>query len=139
MIVTISDNGEFQKMRKGLDSAIKMGVARATAGQELAIKTRTARGYGLKGKFSKYSDGYKAFRRKKGRKVSPVNLHFTGRMLASIQWTANKRRGKIFLSSSSEKKKAAWTHADRPWWGITQKEQSLINKQFNKGFRAKMR
>ena len=132
MQITVSDNGVFQSLQGSIGRATKRALARAAAAQELSIKHRTARGKGLNGKFKPYSAEYIEHRESKGRQTAPVNHHFTGRMLASIHWKANRNRAKLFFSSSAEKKKAARTHALRPWWGITDREQATINRIFSK-------
>lgn len=135
MNVTISSNKALDKLIDKFPKAVKMGLAAAAADHAATMKYRSGRGYGLKGVFKPYSASYAAFRQKKGRQTSPVNHHFTGRMLASVQSKASRSKGTIFFSSSAEKKKGAWTHALRPWWGVASKEQALIDASFSSGLK----
>jgi len=76
------------------------------------IRARThTKGVDVDGKsFGKYSDGYKKFRAKSGRRISPVTLTFSGDMQRDLQV---RKVGKDFVEFgwNREGKKVEWAEA----------------------------
>lgn len=103
------------------------------------IKVRTGQGKDVKLKpFAPYSDSYKAFRAKKGRQTSPVNLQFTGRMLAGVfARTVSPTEARVGIGSAIEQRKGIIHQLGlgkmpkREWFGVSPRDtttQRAIDK-----------
>ena len=130
----------MKKMPGRVEKGSKKGLAKAAAYVEFAIKQRTKRGIGVKGRFQSYSRGYAEFRREHGRGAT-VNLNYTGRMLASMNWRVKSaKEAIIFFVSGEEAKKAMYHHkagagvnkVRRPWFDINRAEVNQVKKIFGK-------
>lgn len=123
----------------------KRALKIAAIGHVREIKTRTAKGVGVKGRFKPYSQFWagvrsnptpaqkKKYRSGGGHRTDIVNLNFTGNMLHNlnvVDVTSNKAI--IGFSSASERDKAEANQKTRPFMGITSDEQELIVKRFKK-------
>lgn len=97
------------------------------------ILNRTARGTGYKGGFAPYSPAYAKFRAKKGRKIAPVDLNFTGSMLSSMS-SRRLSQGvqEIYFTRATEAKKAFFNDMKRPFFGFNQKEKVSLRNFFRK-------
>lgn len=101
------------------------------------ILTRTAKGYGYKGRFKKYSPEY-AERKKTGWKgfsgdpSGKVNLYVSGNMLRSIQTRADRQEGTIYFSNPNAAKLALANNQTRPFFGFNQKEKRELVRFFRK-------
>lgn len=102
------------------------------------LKKRTAKGVGFDEKpFADYSAKYALFRKSRGRKTSPVDLNFSGRMLGSI---AARRSGNnlalIYFTRATESKKAAMIQNNdkkpRLFWGFSDPEKKQLSNAFKK-------
>ena len=95
------------------------------------IVERTASGRDVNGRaFKKYSTSYAAFKKAKGRKTNPVDLTFTGKMLANVTTTfmrtATELIGRITFSSQAEANKARWNMETRKFFELSQKQRKAI-------------
>lgn len=116
-------------MPQDVDRAVNM-----TAQQGInKILNRTAKGRGVNGRFAPYTPDYAAFRRKKGRAVSPVDLMFNNRMLSSI---AARRLGlgayRIYFTRAEEAAKASGNQRKRKFFGFNTKEKKQLGLFFRK-------
>lgn len=98
------------------------------------IISRTGSGKTIDGKsFKQYTKRYAAFREKKGRKTSPPDLTFTGRMLESISSKVTKAtpdfiEGRITIAPK-HKAKAEGNQKRRPFFGLSKKQIEYINQK----------
>ena len=87
--------------------------------------------------FAPYSKAYAKVRQKKGRKTSPVDLLFTGKMLAAIQTRirrfAQGIEATIYFSSPQEAAKAAGNQRLRPFFGLSDEQVGRITKKMTEG------
>lgn len=90
------------------------------------IKKRTNAGRGINKYFKRYTPKYAAFRRKKGRQVSPVNLQFTGRMLGAMQAFGHRGYAEISFTRAEESKKAYFNNQKRPFFGFNKTEKRQL-------------
>jgi len=103
------------------------------------IQDRTESGRGYLGAFRPYSPAYAKFRGNRGRKISPVDLNFTGRMLSSMA-TRKVSRGvqEIYFTRAEEARKAYFHNVTgagkgritRKFFGFNQNEKSMLGKFF---------
>jgi hypothetical protein len=111
--------------------------------QVTAIKERTADGVGVDGEFKDYSPSYaKRLReRRYGKKkpkggfkpVRPVNLFYTGKMLADLGVVkATPSYALLSFRRPMERKKAQGNQRTRPFMGITPDEQRDIMRVFKR-------
>lgn len=116
------------RMRRNEKPAMLAAILQART----IILERTAQGKDVSGApFKPYSKTYAAFRSKSGRSPNP-NLMFTGRMLASMKVTADKRKGVLFFSRSEEARKAAFNNRTRRFFDLSKKEMQRIQKVYFK-------
>ena len=123
----LSLDRKLKKMPQNIDRALAI-----TAQQGLnMILARTAKGKGTNFPFKSYSDKYARFRAQKGRKIAPVDLNFTGRMLGSLT-TERVRSGvqRIKFSRAEESRKAYFNNQTRPFFGFNQREKAFLGKFF---------
>lgn len=81
----------------------------------VAIATRTAQGRDYVGRFFRaYSPKYRAFRAEEGRKTSPVDLNFSGKMMGSMQYEAQPALGRVVLFFPPAE--AAKAHGNQERW-----------------------
>lgn len=110
----------------------KRALKIAALEQVREIKTRTAKGEGLRGPFKRYSREHAEFRKERGH-AGTVNLFLTGDMLGNLNLTTlNSDKAIIGFSAASERKKAEANQKLRPFMGITPSEQKLIRKRFER-------
>ena len=133
----------MKKMPDQVERGSKSGLAKAAAYVEFTIKQRTARGMGVHRGFTPYSESYKIARAKHGRSTTPVNLNWSGRMLASMTWKVKSAKLAIVtFSSGLEAKKAMFHHkmgagksrVKRPWFDIHPSEVRKLKQIFDKEF-----
>lgn len=127
--VTALLDREIKATPKKIDRALSM-----TAQQGInVIVDRTEKGIGYKGAFAPYTPAYAKFRAKKGRKVAPVDLNFSGNMLSSI---ASRRVSKgvyeIYFTRAVEARKGAFNNIKRPFFGFNPKEKGNLSRFFRK-------
>jgi hypothetical protein len=131
----------MQKMPDKVEKGSKSGLAKAAAYVEFIIKQRTARGMGVNRAFIPYSESYKIARAKHGRGTSPVDLNWSGRMLAAVTWKVKSAKLAIVtFSSGLEAKKAMFHHkmgagkgrVKRPWFDINASEVRKVKQVFDK-------
>jgi len=105
---------------KAIDAAAMKGI-------EL-IENRTSQGFDVNGrKFKRYSKEYADYRVEKGRNPFPVDLQFTGRMLASMNVKKSGRYNRlIFFRGGENAKKAAKNQRTREFFGLNQRERSAV-------------
>ena len=131
MQFSVSDNigdvrrqfGKFtSRMRRNEKPAMLAAISQART----IIAERTAKGVDVNNApFKPYTATYAAFRSRNGRTVNP-NLMFTGRMLASMKVTADKRKGVLFFSRSEEARKAAFNNRTRRFFDLSKNELNRI-------------
>jgi len=93
------------------------------------IKARTLKGKDVRGKlFKAYDPSYKLFRIKKNRQGSPVNLSFTGSMLASMTFTSKDDQVNVFFLPTEDQYggknpvKAFFLNKDRRFFALSRDE-----------------
>jgi integrase len=119
---------------KTLEQSLEKIEARfeqAVSDEATRIVLRTQQGKDVDGNsFAEYTEGYAKYRSKRGRKVSPPDLTFTGNMLASIQTTFQKTAdaiiGTIFFSSAREALKARGNQEKRRFFGLSDEQVKRI-------------
>ena len=117
-----------KSMPQVIDKAL---LATAQFGTQI-ILDRTERGIGYTGAFDSYSAKYALFRKAAGRKTSPVDLNFSGKMLGAMAAT-KERKGvaKIYFTRASEAAKAAGNNRKRPFFGFNRQEQDKLRRFFS--------
>lgn len=131
----LSLDRKVKKMPQMIDRALSL-----TAQQGInIILDRTAAGKGINAPFQPYNDKYAKFRAQRGRQIAPVDLNFTGRMLASMS-TQRIRRGvqRISFNRAEEARKAYFHNVTgagkgrvtRKFFGFNQAEKSRLSKIF---------
>lgn len=126
---------ELNKTQAEISRDIKRSLRKTAQFGNQIIQERTAKGVGYTGKFEPYSEGYQKVRAKRGRKIAPVDLNFTGKMLGSIaDRLTSKTQAEIYFTRASEAKKAAFNNKSRPFFGFNMKERDRLQRFFNKEF-----
>ena len=98
-----------------------------------AIKSRTAKGEGLFGKFKIYSRDYFDIKAERKGGIPKVNLFFSGNMLANLNLVkATPNFALVSFSSQLERKKAKGNQRTRPFMGIKRDEQKDIMRIFKR-------
>lgn len=117
-----------KSMPQVIDKAL---LATAQFGTQI-ILDRTERGIGYTGAFDSYSAKYALFRKAAGRKTSPVDLNFSGKMLGAMAAT-KERKGvaKIYFTRASEAAKASGNNRKRPFFGFNRQEQDKLRRFFS--------
>ena len=117
-----------KSMPQVIDKAL---LATAQFGTQI-ILDRTERGIGYTGAFDSYSAKYALFRKAAGRKTSPVDLNFSGKMLGAMAAT-KERKGvaKIYFTRASEAAKAVGNNRKRPFFGFNRQEQDKLRRFFS--------
>jgi hypothetical protein len=134
MKINIKDNAlrlDIDRRLKALPQNIDRALA-ITAQQGVnIILDRTERGKGINSVFTPYTEKYAKFRQQRGRKIFPVDLNFTGRMLGSMT-TERVRSGvqRIKFSRAEESRKAYFNNQKRPFFGFSQSEKAILAKFF---------
>lgn len=121
---------KLDKMTAKLEAALSDEATR--------IVLRTRKGLDVDGApFAPYTEKYAAFKKSKGRKDNPVDLTFTGNMLASIQTKVEKTRegatGTIFFGSAREAVKARGNQERRKFFGLSDEQVARIRKKLTEG------
>jgi len=128
-----------------LATKTKQGLCAAAQYAENIILDRTAKGVGVNGRFPSYSAGYaKAKKQGWGRSASRtgfggdpsgnVNLMVHGTMLASITHSCQSDSARIFFGRATEAKKAAFNHAQRPFFALNSTERDQVSAFFKRRF-----
>lgn len=104
------------------------------ADEAARIVTRTRKGVDVDGNpFADYTPRYAKSRRRKGRKVSPVDLTFSGDMLNAITTEVREEPGKtvgtIFFNSAREAGKARGNQEKRRFFGLSDEQVERIKKR----------
>jgi hypothetical protein len=137
MEFSVTDNvgdvgNRFKKFTLRMRRNEKPAMLQAILQARTIIALRTSQGKDVSGApFKPYNKTYAAFRSKKGLSLTP-NLTVTGNMLASMQVTADKRKGVLFFSSSEEARKAAFNNRTRRFFDLSKKEKQRILKVYFK-------
>jgi len=114
-------------------SKVKHALTIAAMGQVQDVKSRTGKGKGLFGNFKPYSKEYNFFKAKRTGKNPVVNLFYSGKMLGDLGVVkASHNEAVISFHRVSERKKAEGNQKSRPFMGITDKEQKVIMKRFQR-------
>lgn len=117
----------IKKMPQKIDKALAL-----TAQQGInLILDRTESGRGISAPFKAYSEKYAKFRAQRGRRISPVDLNFTGRMLSSMS-TKRISRGvqRISFNRAEESRKAFFNNQTRRFFGFNQAEKTRLSSIF---------
>jgi len=98
----------FDGILASIQKKVKESLAKTGGSVVLMIRMRTEKGKDVNGqKFKPYSKQYTEFRKLTGRKINPVNLTFTGKMLGSMIPIVSDNSVVVKFSRDSEEKKAA--------------------------------
>lgn len=121
---------KLDKMTAKLEQAISDEATR--------IVMRTRKGLDVDGaSFIPYTPKYAEYKKNKGRKTSPVDLTFSGNMLASIQTKVEKTlqgaTGTIFFGSALEAAKARGNQERRKFFGLSDEQVARIKKKLTEG------
>lgn len=117
---------KLAKMERELPQAIDRALLQTATYGVGIIKKRTNAGRGIERLFKRYTPKYAAFRQKKGRQVSPVNLQFTGRMLGAMQAFGHRGYAEISFTRAEEAKKAYFNNQKRPFFGFNRNEKRKL-------------
>ena len=120
------------KIQRAIPAMIDRALLQTAIEGSSVIKDRTKTGVGYEGgAFEGYKKKYALFRRKKGRRTSPVDLNFYGTMMGAMA-SAKVKKGvaKIYFTRGTEAKKAAFNNKTRPFFGFNRSEQSRLQKFF---------
>lgn len=131
-------SGALPQLSKGFEKALAKELDGAVSDGISDMKARIQKGKDVNLRpFKKYSEQYRKRKKARGRKTSPPDLTFSGKMLGSITY---KRIGggatqvrEVFFASAEEAKKAAGNIKTRDFFGfdkkITKKLQTTINNK----------
>lgn len=137
MQITVGSNSKSVAKRLGkkgkeLSASVKLALFKTAADGINIIQDRTAKGKGYNGKsFDGYSKTYKAFRRKKGRSVTP-DLYFRGNMMGAMTAKSNRKQAEIFFRGAEESKKAAFNDKSRPFFEFNRSEKEELSRAFTR-------
>ncbi len=125
-------NGEviLGKVRAKLDN-IEQRFQDALADEAARIDIRTRSGKDVDGNtFEPYSPQYAKFKAKRGRRVDPPDLTFTGRMLAAITTSVKRAAGQLIgiieFSSALEGAKARKNMERRRFFGLSDEQVARL-------------
>lgn len=114
MSVTVKNIHVFKDINKDLSEIIPRLLLKLGGIEILRIRQRTALGKDVNEKqFVPYSQSYAKFRREMGRRITPVNLTLTGKMLGSMIPRPTKTGVDIVFGRSTEQQKAIWHNFGR--------------------------
>lgn len=105
------------------------------------IVRRTQSGKDYEGNpFIDYSDAYAKRKAKSGRNTRP-DLTYTGKMLASIQVSVDKKvssiLGKIFFASANEGAKAKYNSERRKFFELSREQLKTITRKISEAFNGR--
>ena len=110
-------------LSKQIDKALEITASEGARN----IVNRGLKGKGYAGSFKPYSVAYAKFRKKKGRKDSPVDLNFTGKMWASlIGKRVSSKIAEISFTSADANRKAFFNNRERPFFGFNSKDKKAL-------------
>ena len=123
--------------RKALDNAAK-ALERGLLEARGQIIKRTQSGKDFEGQdFEPYSDAYAKRKAKTGRNIRP-DLTYTGKMLASIQVSLDKKvsglLGRIFFASANEGAKAKYNSQRRKFFELSKEQLKTITRKIREAF-----
>jgi len=100
------------------------------------IKSRTLKGSDADGRsFRPYKPEYKAFRRKKGRQVSKVDLNFSGQMLSNMTQKSDSTKAILFFANKFQAMKAVGNQKKRVFFAVGDRESKTLINFFAKEFK----
>ena len=123
---------DFKKLLRGMLSFVEKNHNKAIDAAAMKaielIETRTTAGYDVNGaRFKRYSKAYADYRVSKGRNPFPVDLQFTGRMLASMNVKKVGGHNRlIYFRGGENNKKAANNNSYREFFGLSNRERSVV-------------
>lgn len=101
--------------------------------QALRQKARTLQGQNAdQQSFAKYSNRYARYRSKEGRQATPVNLNFSGEMLAGMVPFLEGREGvRVGFANKSAEDKAVWNSEikNRQFTGVNNDDLDALEKE----------
>ena len=143
--MTINKAGLDAKMiaLKAIEHKIPMAISRSAQYTEGLILARTAKGIGVDGAFAPYTPQYAEAKREGwagssrrigfgGESSGIVNLMVHGTMLAAMQTDAEGKTARIHFGRATEARKAAFNHANRPFFAVNVSERDKIISFFNR-------
>lgn len=138
MAIEVKNADVIVKVVKERLDAMAARLQPALDDEIVRIQLRTQRGQDVDGNaFPEYTPGYAERRRKRGRKVSPPDLLFTGNMLNSMQArverTPDGATGTIYFASAREAAKAAGNQRRRKFFGLSDEQVARIKKTLTEG------
>jgi hypothetical protein len=107
---------------------------RAVQEEVTRMSARTRSGNDINNQaFTPYTPGYAAFKKKKGRSSSPVDLTYKGSMLRAITQKVFKQGGslvaEVFFNSALESKKAEGNLKKRDFFGFSDEQFERIKRK----------
>ena len=133
MGITVTNQDILIRLPKARLDAIEREFEGALQDEATRIVLRTRQGTDVNGNaFAAYSPAYAKRRQAKGRNQSPVDLTFTGKMLAAVQTKVERLAGKvvgtIFFNSAAEAVKAQGNQKTRRFFGLSAEQIHEINQ-----------
>jgi phage gpG-like protein len=131
MTIEVKNSEVIVRVVKERLRAAGKAFRRALEDEATRLVVRTRKGLDVNGQpLRPYSERYAKFRQKKGRNTDPVDLTFTGNMLAAVQTevkeTPEGYAGRIFFNSAREAAKAAYNQETRPFFGLADEQVQRI-------------
>lgn len=136
--LTVQGQINSQEIALGVTRTIDQHLGQIISDEVTQMKIRISQGRDVKNEsFKRYSPKYKDFREAKGRQTSPVDLTFTGKMLASIthniQPKGDTTEATVFFGSAAEALKAKGNIENgRNFFGFTQEQLVRIQDKLRK-------
>lgn len=128
-ISVTTSNVDLKPLKKQISERLKIALKNAGLKAIKIIKDRTADGQGVQGAFKAYSASYAKERRKQKAPTIP-DLFRTGLMLGAMRARQKSNYVEIYFNGHRENKKAFYNDKIRPFFDLTRKEQSEIQKLF---------
>lgn len=125
IVIRVAED-RFKEAEARFEQAVDDEVTRMVA--------RTRSGKDINGQaFAPYTKAYAKTREKKGRKTSPVDLTFSGKMLSAVttktERTGDKTSVSVFFNSVKEALKARGNQAKRFFFGFSEEQKERIRRK----------
>ncbi len=112
--------GNIKKLRLSAGTIEAGMIKRTQGGKDVKLKS-----------FKKYTKGYEAYKKKKGR-GGDVNLTYSGNMLNSITHKNIPRGVRFYFNAKAQRDKARWNMYDRHFFGADKKQIAWLKGYMQK-------
>ena len=131
MNISVASGSVMKRLDVKLKPKIEKALGQIASEGARGIESRGLKGRGYKGSFKAYLPEYAKFRKKKGRKIAPVDLNFTGQMWAALtSKTVSDKSAEIYFTSKDANKKAYFNNKKRPFFGFNSKDKRKFRRFF---------